>query len=206
GLWIHGRGGKKVDLHDVLDIAEVAAGFTVTVYLYRNVLHHRRNPLRDHRGVRPLRVLARAEDVEVTQPDRFNAVTTGEYVSVEFVDVFGHGVRRQRSADHLLDLRQAGMVAIDGAARGIHKPLHAIVARGHEHVQKAGNIAGVAVERVLDGTGHRAQRGLMQNAIHAPAGPPADSEVADVPFNEPEIPPSRGRHKILYLHEILLLA
>ena len=98
------------------------------------------------------------------------------------------------------------MVAINCAARRVDKSFDVVVARGHQHVQKAAHIAGIGVQRVFDGTRHRTQRGLMQNQIHAPAGALTEFEVADVTLNEFEIPPPRWPDQLPYFPKVPFFA
>ncbi len=46
------------------------------------------------RGVRALWVLARSKDIEIPQPDRFESIATGKYLSVNFVELLGRCVGR----------------------------------------------------------------------------------------------------------------
>jgi hypothetical protein len=48
----------------------------------------------------------------------------------------------------------------------------------------------MCVQRVLDGTGHRPEGGLMQHAIHSFAGAQASLEVSDIGLQEFESSPS----------------
>ena len=191
GFGIRGRGGEQVYLHHVLDVTEVPAGFAVAVDLDRVVFHHGRDPFGDHGCIRPVRVLARAKDVEIAQADGFHVVAAGEDARIKFIDVFGHGVGRERLADSVLDFWQPGFVAVDGAARRIDKAFGPGIARGDQHVQKTAHIARVGVERVFQGARHRTQRSLMGNEIHGPARSLTNFEVTDVSFDELESVPLR---------------
>ena len=141
-------GGQQIGLHRVRDKAEIAAGHTVAVDKDGLAGQHRCGPFRDHGGIGTVRVLARAEYVEVAQPDRRQAVVAGKHFGIQLVDVFGHRIRRQGLADGVLDLGQAGVVAIGRAAGGVDKALHTGVACGDQHVQKAGHIGGIGGDRV----------------------------------------------------------
>jgi len=143
GFRVGGGCRQQVDLHGVVDVAEVAAGFAVAVDKHVFAFDHRRCPFGDHGGVGAFRVLAFAEYVEVAQADGGEAVGFGEYIGVEFVDVFGDGIGRQGFADHVFHLGQAGVVAVGGAAGGIDKAFDLGIAGGHQHVEKAVDIGGV---------------------------------------------------------------
>lgn len=57
---------ENVGLNCVIDVAEVATGFAIAVDEHILSLDHRRCPFRHHGGIGTVRVLAAAEDVEVT--------------------------------------------------------------------------------------------------------------------------------------------
>src|SRR5690606_34681861 len=65
--------GEQARLDRVLDIGEVTAGLTVTVDDDLLAADHRGGPLRYHRRVGAFRVLAAAEDIEIAQPDAWEA-------------------------------------------------------------------------------------------------------------------------------------
>ncbi len=72
------------------------------------------------------------------------------------------------------------MVAVGGAGRGVDKAFDAGIARGHQHVEEAGDVGGVGGQRIFQRARHRAERGLVQDIIDALAGRVASVEVADV--------------------------
>jgi hypothetical protein len=157
----------QIRLHRVRDKAEVAAGFAVAVDRHRLAARDRADPTRDHRGVGALRILPRAEDVEVPQSDRLHAVAARENIGIELVDVLGYRVRRERAADHVLHLGQRRMVAV-GRARGrVHEAPHARFPGGSQHVHKPGRIRSMGGERIGDRARHRAERRVMQNGVDA---------------------------------------
>src|SRR5690606_40545998 len=55
----------------------VAAGFTIAVDRHFLIADHGPHPSRDHRRIGALRILARAEDIEVTQASRLKTVAAG---------------------------------------------------------------------------------------------------------------------------------
>src|SRR4029077_5202137 len=65
---------KQVRLNRVLHVTEIAASFPITVDKYRLAADELGNPSRDHSGISAVRVLARPEDVEVSEPDRRNTI------------------------------------------------------------------------------------------------------------------------------------
>src|SRR4029077_12265209 len=67
-------GGEEVGLDDVGDVAEIAAGGAVAIDEDGGVFNHRGDPLGNDGGVGAVGVLARTEDVEVTQADALDPV------------------------------------------------------------------------------------------------------------------------------------
>jgi hypothetical protein len=108
GLGFGGGGGKEIHLNGVGHITEVTAGFAVAVDLDGLILDHGRDPLGDDGGIGAVGVLARAEDIEIAKADGFGAIAAAEDGGVKFVDVFGDGVRRERSADPISILGRPG--------------------------------------------------------------------------------------------------
>jgi len=106
GRFVLNGGGQQVGLDGVLDVAKIAAGFTVAVDVDGFVLEQGGDPLGDYRRIGAVGILAAAENVEVAQADRFKAIGAGENIGIEFVDVFGHRIRGERFADLVLNLGQ----------------------------------------------------------------------------------------------------
>ena len=152
------------------DVAEVARGLAVAVDAHRLAAQHRGDPARDHRGIGAVRILARAEHVEVAQADRSHAVAAAEHVGVQLVDVLGHRIRRQRPADQVLDLRQAGMVAVGRARRGVDEARDLASRAATSMLRKPVALAACVRERIGDRARHRAERRLVQHEVDALAG------------------------------------
>ena len=125
--------GQQVRLDGVVDVAEVARLLAVAVDGRRAPLQRRRDEVRDDRRVLRLRILARAEDVEVAQRHRLEAVAddrtpagstrrpawpprTATAASGSMVSTFGSARRlfavrrRGRREHHALDARLARRV------------------------------------------------------------------------------------------------
>ena len=122
-----GGGGQEVDLHHVFDKAKVSTGFSIAIDEHFIAVNHCGGPLWNHGGVSTVGVLPLAEDIEVAQADGVEVVGAGEYVRVEFVDVFGNRIRRQRLANAVFDFGQARVVAVGGAGGGVGKALYAFI-------------------------------------------------------------------------------
>ena len=153
---IRNGGGEEVDLAHVFDKAEIAAGFSVAVDKDRFVFNHAGDPLRDNGGVSAIRVLAWAEDVEIAQADGVKTITARKHVGIQFVDVFGDRIRRQRFADLVFHFGQAGMVAIGRAGGGIDEALDLGIACGDQHVEEAADIGVIGGDGVFERARDRA--------------------------------------------------
>src|SRR5881628_4200693 len=86
-------GGEQVRVHHVRDVDEVAGLTPVAVDRGRLPRERRGDEARHHGGVLRLRILARAEDVEVAQDDRLEAVCRVEGDAVPFARELGRGIR-----------------------------------------------------------------------------------------------------------------
>src|SRR5688500_4094282 len=80
-----------VGLHGVGYIAEVATRRPIAVNYTPLAEQQIRDPAGDHRGVRPVGVLTRAEDVEVAEPEDLDAIVPCEDGRVQLVDVLRYG-------------------------------------------------------------------------------------------------------------------
>ena len=72
-------GGPQVDLHCVIDVAEVAAGSAIAIDIDRLTFNQGRRPLGNHRRIGTIWALQTAQYIEVAPPVTFNAVSLGKY-------------------------------------------------------------------------------------------------------------------------------
>ncbi len=79
-------------MHHVIDIAEVARGFAITVDLAALSGRELTEPARDDRRIGTLGILPGPEHIEIAQANRLHAVGTPEHIRIKLVDIFGHGV------------------------------------------------------------------------------------------------------------------
>ena len=149
GFWVFSSGSQQVGLHGVGHEAEVTAGFTVAVDIYGVALQQCGCPFGNDGGIGTVGVLARAKYIEVAQAHGVEAVAAGKHLGIQFVDVFGNGVRAKGLADGIFHLGQRGMVAIGGTAGGVGKAFHLGVAGSHQHVQETGDVGAVGGDRVF---------------------------------------------------------
>jgi len=178
------RGGEQVRLHHVVDVAEVARRGAVAVDVRHLAAQQRPDPRGDHRRIGTVRVLARAEDVEVAKADGLVAVADVEDIRVELVHLLGEPVGRHGAAGERLDLGQRGVIAIYRARAGVDKPRYAGIPGGDEQVEKAGDIGRGAGDRIIDGPRHAAERRLVQHDVDAGAGALAGIDRTDVALDE----------------------
>ena len=143
--------GEEVGLHDVVDVAEVAAGLAVAVDVDGLATDEAGEPLGYDGRIGAEGILALAEDVEVAQAHGGEAVAAGKHVGIEFVDVLGHRVGREGMAYLVLDLGQLRGVAVGGGGGRVDEALHAGVAGGDDHVEEAVDVAAVGEEGIVDG-------------------------------------------------------
>ena len=198
-----GERGEEIGLHHVVDVAEVARRLAVAIDVGGLVAHHRRDPARDHRRVIAVRVLARPEHVEIAQADGFEAVALREHLRIELVHVLGEPVGRERPADHLFDLRQRRVIAVNGARARVHETRGARFARRDQHVEKPGDVGFAGGDRVIDRARHAAERRLVQHQLGAGAGLAAGVERADVALDQAEVAPARLAHRRGELRQVL---
>ena len=143
------------------------------------------DPARDHGGVRAFGILPRAEDVEVAQADRLHPVAAREHVGIELVDELGDGIRRQRPADRVLDLRQRR----DGRRTSSSTPRRRsgctpASRAATSMLRKPVDVGGVRRERIRDRARNRAERRLVQHDVDAFARGRHASAIADVRLDE----------------------
>ena len=169
-------------------------------------MNHAGNPFWHHGGVGAVWILATAEDVEVSETHAFHAVAAAKHIGIQLVHQLGHRVGRQRFADDVFDLGQAGVVAISRTGRRVNEALDLGIARGNQHVEIAGVVGGMGRQRVFERARHRAERGLVQYIIDALAGGVAGSEVADITTNEVKTRPAFRADAGLHLSQIFFVA
>src|SRR5262249_23651438 len=116
-------------------------------------------------GVGRTWILARAEDVEVAEADVLQSIHTAERLRVEFADVFGDAVGRNRLRLHRFDFRQSRRFAVSGRGSGEDDAFDFGVARGEQNVQSAFDVDAIGFEGVFDGAGNRSARGKVDDVI-----------------------------------------
>lgn len=165
GFGVRGFHRQQVHPDDVVDIGEVAAVGAVAIDNGRFVAHELFHEQRDDGGVGAVGILPAAEDVEIAQPDGFHPVDVGEDVGIEFVDVFGDGVGRQRFTDAVFHFGKGGAVAIGGRAGGVDETFRAGIATGNQHVEESRDVHLVGGEGIVDGAGHRAEGRFVKHVF-----------------------------------------
>ncbi len=138
----------QVRVHDVGDVGEVARLFAVAVDDGALAGQQRRDEARDDAGILRAGVLPRAEDVEVAQGHRLEAVGARPHLTVELAGELRRRVGRERLRRHLLLLRQRRLVAVGRTRSGVDEAAHArraaprraarIVASAHARCDSSG--------------------------------------------------------------------
>ena len=175
-----GEAGLEVCLDDVLNVGEIPALAAVPVDGGDLAVEELADKARDDRGVGPVGVLAAAEDVEIAQAVGVQAVVEGVLPGPFLVAVLADGVGTQQIPLSPLPLGQVRLVAVNGAGGGVDEFLHAGLPGGLQHVQGAGDVVGAVEEGHFDGPGNGAPGGLVEDVIHALAGPQTGIQVLDV--------------------------
>ena len=176
-------------MHGILDKAEVTTGFAIAVNEHVVALDHGGGPFGDDGGIGTIRVLSLAEHIEVAQANGGKAVATGKHVGIQLVHVLGDSIGRERLADDVFYLGQAGVVAVGRTAGGVGKAFYLGITGSHQHVEKAVYVGAVGGDGVVNGAWHRAQCGFMQHVVHACTGLLAVFQIADVAFDKLEACP-----------------
>src|SRR5690606_32394493 len=109
-------------------------------------------------------------------------------------------------ANHVLDLGQAGMVSVGGAAGGIGEAFHTCVAGSDQQVEEAVDVGAVSGDRVVDRARDGAEGGLVQDVVHAFTSLAAVVEVANVALDELEACPLVWADQLLDFVEVVLVA
>ncbi len=148
------------------------------------VLEQRLGEDRNHAGVWRRWILPRAEDVEVPDRDRLEAVQRREQLHVLLAHQLLQRVRGERVRRHVLALRQRLGVAVGGRGTGVDDALHLGVARRDQHVQRGVDVRAIRGDRIFDRPWHRGNGRLVKDVIHALHRPPCDGEVREVAFEE----------------------
>ena len=129
-------------------------------------------------------ILPRAEDVEVADRDRLEAVERGEELQVLLPHQLLQRIRRERVRAHVLALGQGRGVAIGRGRRGVDEALHLGVARRYQHVQRGVDVGAVRAYRVLHGLRDRRDGRLVQHVVGAVDALPGEVEVGQVALDE----------------------
>src|SRR5262249_1533602 len=131
-------------------------------------LERGQDELRNDGRVFGRRILTRAEDVEVAQADRLDAVQAiphgGVLLAGQLRDAIGRDGRRYLR----LSLGKIRTIAVDGRRRRVHHAANTLAPGRLEHVERARDVAGVGADRIRDRLRHRAHRRLVED--HPDAG------------------------------------
>ena len=190
--------GEQVGRHDVVDIGEVARLRAVAVDLQRLALDAPEDEARDHRGVLALGVLAGPEHVEVAQADGLDTEEAAPDGGVDLAGDLGGRIGRDGRRGLALALGQVGILAVDRRRGGVdHAGLLLLLGRRVQHVQGAGDIGGIAAQRVGHRARHRAHRRLVEHRGHAAHRPLHRLGVAEVAADDLELLVAAGEGQVV---------
>jgi len=82
----------------------------------------------------------------------------------------GGGVGRERVGQHVLGLELAFHVAVGRRGTRVHDALDAGIARGQQHVERAGDVVLVAGQRVVHRARDGSQRRQMEHVLYTAHG------------------------------------
>lgn len=181
-----GGEGFFVGLNDVVDVGKVTGKFALTVDDRRFQVHQFIYPQGDDGGIGPSRVLAAPEDIEIAEPDAFDAIDTGKHIGVELIYIFGDGIGGEGLTDGFLYFGQCFRISVGGGACGIDEPFNTGLSGGGEHMHEASHVDVVGGHRVLYGAGNAAQGCLVQDVAAAVHGLAAVVGVTDIAFHQGE--------------------
>src|SRR5207253_4596630 len=102
---------------------KIARLFAVAKNDRRSILEKRGAEFGQHAGVRRTGVLARAKNIEIAERNRFEPVALEKRLGVEFANVLGDAIGRNRLRLHGFDLGKRGCLAVSGGGRGKHDAL-----------------------------------------------------------------------------------
>src|SRR3989441_1108749 len=189
-----GRLGRQYIRFDhVVDVSEVTRLGAVAVNLERPAGEPPQDEAGDHRSVLRLRVLPRAEHVEVAEPHRLDAVETGPDGRILLARRLGRRVRRDRRRRLVFALREIRAVAVDRRRRRVDHARNPAAPGGLQHVERAVDVVRVRTQRVLHRTRHRPHRRLVEDHAGAARGAEDHRQVADVPAEHLEVVPEARR-------------
>ena len=192
-------------MDDVGDVAEVTACFSIAKDGDGLSLDHGVDPLGDDGRIGTIGILARAEDVEITEPAAGKLIKERELLGVAFVDGLGEGVGGEKGACLVFDLGERGVVAIDRAAGGVDEAIDLGVATSEKDVEEAVDIGLMSGLWVINGERDGSEGSLMKNVIDAFSGSMARGSVREITFNEFEVLPRVWPNSLFNLIQIVLI-
>ena len=164
-----------------------------------------RDEARDHRRVLGLRILARAEHVEVAQADGLEPVGAREHLRSSARPPASTTAYGDSGAGrHRLDLGQRRRVAVGGRRRGVDDAPHAGASSPScSRFSVAGDVGVVAGERVRQRTRHRRDGRLVEHDLDAGAGARHRRRVAHVALDELDVARHLGQVLALAREEVV---
>src|SRR5690348_3346603 len=179
--------GAKRRVDDVVHIGEVAGLLPIPEHDGLRVFNDRQHEARKHAGVLGGRILARAEDIEISQRNVFESVVAAKDLPIKFAYEFRDAVRRNGFGRHGFDFGQSGSFAIRGRRSSENDAADFGVSGSDENIEHAVDIHAIRLDGISDGSRDAGARGQMQDAFGAAAGFARGIEVGDAGSNETDL-------------------
>src|SRR5919197_239910 len=193
-------------------VAHVAGALGQELLLDRLADHDRTDELRDDGRVLRVRVLRRAEDVEVPERHGLERVDAAEAHAVALGGELRDRVGRDRVGRLRLDARQRARVPVHRRARRDDHAAHALVARGEEDVERALDVHRARRQRVLHGARHGRQCALVEDdldaarrGVHALVAPQLALDELDLALDVGKVLAAPGGEVVQHAHVVAAL-
>src|SRR5208337_4379787 len=193
-----GFAGEEIGLDGVFDKGEVAGLLAVAIDERLTVLEEGGSEAGKYAGIGRIRVLPRAEDVEVPERNALEAVTALESLRVKLTHVFRDAIGRDRGGLHVFRLGKRGGLAVGRRGGGEDDALDFIVAGGQQDIQGAVDVDAVGIERILDRARNRGASGQVNHEFGLQHGLLHGLQIGDGALHEGDFVANFG--------EILLFA
>src|SRR5215469_808281 len=99
-----GLASAQSNVHDIIDVGEIAGLLTVTVNNRRSAVYNSEHETGEHAGILRCWILARTKNIEVTDGDVLQTVGAPKYLRVHLAYELRHAIRRNGRGGHSLDL------------------------------------------------------------------------------------------------------
>lgn len=145
-------GGRNSGGHNITDRTKVAGLLPIPINHHSSIIAGRFGQFGNHPGIRRVRTLPRAENIEEPKHDGLQPIKMMIDTAVVFRGKLLHGVVTERSRQHVFPCRLTAGVSVNGGRRGEDKPTDAVPYAGFEQGQSVGQISLMRREGPLERT------------------------------------------------------